>query len=73
MANKRQLRVIARNLVAKLALLNDFDTADSLNERDKKLLEGHIKSVAYSIVRKCYRSDKWKAEDIATDIIKNVK
>lgn len=73
MANKRQLRVIARNLVARLALVAEFVTPDDLSEEEKDKLHEHVRQVAYSIVKKCYRSYEWDPNKIVKDVLKNVK
>lgn len=71
--NKRQLRVIARNLVSKVIFSTDFDVSQTLSEEDEAKLEEHIKQVAYSITKVCYRSHEWGENEIVKDVLKNVK
>ena len=74
MANKKQLRVIARNLIAVQAIISEVAAFTSeLSEVDKSKLEKEIKQVAYSLVKRCYKSKKYDADSIIKEVLANVR
>lgn len=77
MANKRQIKTIAKNLVAKSLLIGgDFDyPMNLLSEKDCEKLRDEIDLIAYQIVKRVYRVDRTKVEshEIVEDVLKNVK
>lgn len=76
MANKRQIKTIAKNLVAiHLLIGGDFDTCDLLSETEIDSLRKEIDQIAYSIFSRCYKVPKEKCEsdEIIKDILSNVK
>lgn len=72
MANKKQLRVIARNIIATQVELQEICTG-KLSEKDLEKLDIEYKKIACSIVRKCYRSKKFNTDDIIQDVLINVR
>lgn len=72
MANKRQLRIIARNIIATQAYLHESFT-DKLSEKDLAKLDKEFKQVAYSIVRRCYKSKQFDVDNIIQDVLVNVR
>lgn len=76
MANKRQIKTIAKNLVAKHLLIGgDFDTGDLLSEKEMNNLRKEIDQIAYSIVRRVYKVNKKScdSQEIIKDVLLNVK
>jgi hypothetical protein len=76
MANKRQIKTIAKNLVAQHLLLGgDFDTGKLLTEKELSFFRKEIDQIAYSIVRRVYKvpNDKSDSEGIIKDVLENVK
>jgi len=76
MANKRQLKIIAKNLVAKHLLIGgDFDTEHLLTEKECDILRKEIDQIAYSIVRRVYKvhRDSCDSHEIIKDVLLNVK
>lgn len=64
MANKRQLSVIARNIVSKIAMHIDDECSGVLSKEDERKLYEHVRQIADSIVARCYRSNKWETDEI---------
>lgn len=74
MANKRQLRVIARNLIAINALESEVAVFTSvLNDSDIAKLDKEIKRVAYSLLKRCYKSKEYDVDKIIKDVLANVE
>ena len=76
MANKRQIKTIAKNLVAKSLLIGgDFDTGDLLSDKESDILRKEIDQIAYSIVRRVYKVDRnsCNSHEIIKDVLLNVK
>lgn len=76
MANKRQIKTIAKNLVAiHLLIGGDFDTGELLSEKENDSLRKEIEQIAYSIVRRVYKVNKgnYDSHDIIKDVLLNVK
>ena len=77
MANKRQLKTIAKNIVARHLLLGgDFDyPMDLLSEKDCDNLRKEVDGIAYSIVKRVYKTDNTKTDvdSIVKDVLLNVK
>lgn len=76
MANKRQIKTIAKNLVATHLLIGgDFDTGELLSEKENDSLRKEIDQIAYSIVRRVYKVNKGNYDscDIVKDVLSNVK
>lgn len=76
MANKRQIKTIAKNLVAKhLLIAGDFDTGDLLSEKEINNLRKEIDQIAYSIVRRVYKVNNKSCDshEIIKDVLLNVK
>ena len=76
MANKRQIKTIAKNLVAVHLLIGgDFDTGELLSEKESDSLRKEIDHIAYSIVRRVYKVNKgnYDSRGIVKDVILNVK
>jgi hypothetical protein len=75
MANKRQIKTIAKNLVAKHLLIGgDFDTGDLLTDKESDSLRKEIDQIAYSIVKRVYKvpREKVDSQDIINDVLKNI-
>ena len=75
MANKRQIKTIAKNLVAKHLLIGaDFDTNDLLSDKESHTLRKEIDLIAYSIVKRVYKvpAEKCNSLEIINDVLKNI-
>ena len=76
MANKRQIKTIAKNLVAVHLLVGgDFDIGELLSEKESDALRKEIDQIAYSIVRRVYKVNKgnYDSHGIIKEVLLNVK
>lgn len=72
MPNKKQIRMIARNIIAKTILLADTSNAKSLLTKEEgKQLDKDMQSLAHGMVKRTYRSKEWDTKMIVGDILEN--
>lgn len=74
MATKKQLRIIARNIAARIVQQSSPEDTTGLTEKEVSFLHEELKKVSYSIVRQCHRCyNAYTSDDIIKDVLKNAK